>query len=259
MTARTLISANWKMNLNHLEAIRLLQELSFLLEDINFEKIEISIHPPHTSLRSVQVLIDDMKKLQLELGAQNCHFEDSGAYTGEISPVMLAALHVKYVILGHSERREHFWETDEAIAKKLEAAWRNNLTPILAVGETLEEKEEGKTEEKINTQLEIALASARPKDVGEMVIAYEPIWAIGTGHSAGSEDIKLAQELIRAWIKSNKNSVAAKSVRIQYGGSVKPINTAEILSVDGIDGLLVGGASLSSQDFTRIVRAADEA
>lgn len=257
MENKTLISANWKMHLTHLEAIRMLQELSFLLDEVNYEKIEIAIHPPFTSLRSVQILIDDMKKVELSLGAQNCHFAESGAYTGEISPAMLAALQVKYVIVGHSERRQLFEETDDFIAKKLAAIWQHKMTPILAIGETLEERDNDQTESKIHDQLDVALMAAQPKQIESMVIAYEPIWAIGTGESATPQDIEAVVEIIRSWIKKNKNEAAAKSVRIQYGGSVKPINIGGIMGAQGVDGVLVGGASIDASEFARIVRYQD--
>lgn len=257
MANKTLISGNWKMNLNHLDAIRMLQELTFLLEGVDFEEVEISMHPSFSSLRSVQVLIDDMKKIQLSLGAQNCHFENAGAYTGEVSPSMLSALQVKYVILGHSERRQVFEESDDFIAKKLAAVWQHEMTPILAVGETLEERDNDETESKIQSQLDSALGQAKPKQIESMVIAYEPIWAIGTGESATPEDIEGAVDIIRGWIKTHKNSAASKSVRVQYGGSVKPINIASIMGVTGVDGVLVGGASIDAHEFARIIRYQD--
>ncbi len=257
---KPLISANWKMHLTHLEAIHTVQELSFLLENVDFEQVEVSMHPPFTALRSVQVLLDDSGKKAISkimLGAQNCHFEDDGAFTGEVSPKMLAAMNVSYVILGHSERREIFSEDDEMISKKLDGVWRHNMTPILAIGETLEEYEGKQTETRLANQLEAALGAAPPKKVAEMVVAYEPVWAIGSDYSASSEDITKAVEFIRGWIGKNKNSAAAKSVRIQYGGSVKPINASEIMSLPGVDGMLVGGASLDAKEFSRIIQYKD--
>jgi len=184
---KPLISGNWKMNQNHYEAIQCLQKLAYLVGKDDFATVDVSIHAPFTDIRSVQTLIDadDLKFL---LGAQHCHFEDKGAFTGEISPVFLAKLGVKYVICGHSERRELFFETDELVQKKVSAVLANKMTPILCVGETLSEREAGQTLEKVLGQLRAGLTKVTPEQAATIVIAYEPIWAIGTGKTATTTD-----------------------------------------------------------------------
>ena len=184
---RPLISGNWKMNLNHFEAIQTVQKLSYLVPPEASDAVDVSLHPPFTDLRSVQTLIA-ADELAFQLGAQNCYWEDSGAFTGEVSPAFLAKLEVRYVICGHSERRELFGETDEMVAAKITAVQRNRMTPIVCVGETLAEREAGATGSKVIGQVSAALAGRSPSQVATMVIAYEPIWAIGTGRTATAED-----------------------------------------------------------------------
>lgn len=250
---KPLISGNWKMNLNHFEAIQLIQKLSYELEADDYEVVDVSIHPPFTDLRSVQTVLD-ADRIPIALGAQNCHWEASGAYTGEIAPVMLAKLDVAYVIVGHSERRELFGETDESVNMKAKAVLANSMTPIVAVGETLAEREAAMTEAKVVGQVTAGLAGVTAEQVAGLVVAYEPIWAIGTGRTATPEDAQNVCALIRATIADTHGADAAGAVRIQYGGSVKPSNVVDLMEQPDIDGALVGGASLTAEDFSRVVR-----
>lgn len=250
---RPLISGNWKMHQNHFEAIQFVQKLSFLLGKEDLEEIDVSIHPPFTDLRSVQTLIE-ADKLRFALGAQNCHFEEKGAYTGEIAPSFLSKLNVSYVICGHSERREIFGESDQWVHDKVSAVLRHGMCPILCVGETLDEREQGKTEEKVLGQLRSGLAKLTPDHVAGLVVAYEPIWAIGTGKTATSQDAQDVCGAIRREVGVLFGGDAASSVRIQYGGSVKAANIAELMAMPDIDGALVGGASLDPDEFARIVQ-----
>ena len=268
---RSLVSGNWKMNLNHFEAIQAVQKLAYRLSPDVTRTRDVGVHPPFTDIRSVQTVIesDDMP---IALGAQNCHWAEAGAYTGEVSPAMLAKLSVSYVIVGHSERRQLFGETDAIVAAKLRAVLAHGMTPILCVGETLVQREEGGAESTVTSQLEAAFAASAedgtPADptpprralttqqVGQLVIAYEPIWAIGTGRNATPEDAQATIATIRAAVSKVAGAEPARSVRIQYGGSVKPANAADILAQPDIDGALVGGASLDPDEFAPIVQAA---
>jgi triosephosphate isomerase len=250
---KPLISGNWKMNLNHFEAIQTVQKLAYLVGKDDLEKVDVSIHPPFTDVRSVQTLIDT-DKLGYALGAQHCHWEDKGAFTGEVSPLFLAKLNVQYVICGHSERRELFGETDEMVAKKVAAIQQHGMTPIMCVGETLAEREAGDTETKVLGQVRAGLAGRSAAQVGSLVIAYEPIWAIGTGRTATSDDAQQVCAAIRACVAEIAGAEAADTVRVQYGGSVKSSNIAELIGQADIDGALVGGASLDPDEFARICR-----
>ena len=250
---RPLISANWKMNNNHFEAIQTVQKLSYLIGKDDLAVVDVSIHPPFTDIRSIQTLIE-ADELHYVLGAQNCHWEDKGAFTGEVSPIFLAKLGVRSVICGHSERRELFGESDETVAKKLTAIQAQGMTPILCVGETLDEREAGGTEAKVIGQLRAALAGRKADKVATMVVAYEPIWAIGTGRTATSDDAQAVCGAIRACIAELYDAATADAVRIQYGGSVKAANIAELMRQPDIDGALVGGASLDPDEFARIVQ-----
>jgi triosephosphate isomerase (TIM) len=250
---RPLISGNWKMNLNHFEAIQTVQKLAYLVTKDDVAKVDVSIHPPFTDLRSVQTVID-ADKLPFALGAQHCHFDDKGAFTGEISPVFLAKLGVQYVICGHSERRELFGETDEMVAAKATAILKHGMTPIICVGETLAEREAGATETKVLGQVRAALAGRSAEQVGSLVIAYEPIWAIGTGRNATADDAQQVCAAIRGVVAEVFGQAAAQQVRIQYGGSVKAGTIAELMAGPDVDGALVGGASLDPDEFARIVR-----
>ena len=250
---KPLISGNWKMNLNHFEAIQTVQKLHYLLPKDLFEKVDVSIHAPFTDIRSVQTLIDS-EELDLILGAQHCHWEDSGAFTGEVSPAFLEKLNVKYIVVGHSERREIFGETDEMVNKKVAAIQHHNMVPIVCCGETLEERELGETESKVLGQIEAALAGRSNEQIAALVVAYEPIWAIGTGKTATAEDAQSVCHAIRQKLRDMTNDVAADAVRIQYGGSVKAANAAELMGQADIDGALVGGASLDPDEFARLIQ-----
>jgi triosephosphate isomerase len=250
---KPLISGNWKMHHNHFEAIRLVQTLSFRLNEKDYEVTDVSVHPPFTDLRSVQTVLD-ADKIPIALGAQNCYWDDKGAFTGEVSPAMLSKLNVDYVIVGHSERRELFGETDEWVNKKLHAVLRHDMTPIMCVGETLEEREAGGTDDKVSGQVRAGLSGIAADAVGAMVIAYEPIWAIGTGKTATADDAQATIAYIRSVVADVAGKDAAAAVRIQYGGSVKPSNAAELMAQPDIDGALVGGASLEADDFAAIVQ-----
>jgi triosephosphate isomerase len=250
---RPLISGNWKMHHNHFEAIQTVQKLSYRLTKDDYEAVDVSVHPPFTDLRSIQTLLQ-AEKIPILLGAQHCHWEEKGAFTGEVAPGMLAKLDVSYVIVGHSERRELFGETDEMVNKKVKAIVAQGMTPILCVGETLEEREAGETETKVAGQVAAGLAGLKAEQVAAMVIAYEPIWAIGTGRTATPEDAQATCALVRATVADKVGAEAAASIRIQYGGSVKPGNAAELMAQPDIDGALVGGASLDADEFARIVQ-----
>jgi triosephosphate isomerase (TIM) len=248
-----LISGNWKMHHNHFEAIQTVQKLSYLLTKEDYLTVEVSVHPPFTDLRSVQTVIES-DDIPMALGAQHCHWEEKGAYTGEVSPHFLAKLNVQYVIVGHSERREIFGETDEMVAKKITAIQNLGMKPIVCVGETLEEREAGQTNDKVLGQLMSVLEGRTAEHVKEMVIAYEPIWAIGTGRTATSQDAQDVCAAIRQKISEAVGKEAAQAVRIQYGGSVKGANAQELMAMPDIDGALVGGASLLPDDFAQIVQ-----
>ncbi len=251
---RPLMSGNWKMHLNHLEAIQLVQKLSYALTKNDYDRVDVSVHPPFTDLRSVQTVLD-ADRIPILLGAQNCHWEEKGAFTGEVSPTMLAKLDVELVIVGHSERRELFGETDDMVSRKLRSVFLHGMTPIVCVGETLEEREAGQTEDKVTRQVTVALAGLDGDQVARLVFAYEPIWAIGTGRMASAADAQAICGLIRGLVAEQVSPEAAEAVRVQYGGSVKPQNIAELMDQPDIDGALVGGASLEADDFVRIVRA----
>lgn len=249
---KPVIAANWKMHKTHFEAIRFVEELRNRLDPQDYDRSEVVICPAFTAIRSVQTTIDG-DDLPLALGAQDVHWEESGAYTGEVSPLMLNKLGVRYVIVGHSERREYFGETDETVNKKVKAVLAQEMTPILCVGETLEERESGGTEEKVSGQVRAGLDGVSKDQVASMVIAYEPIWAIGTGRTASSEDAQATIATIRRVVNEVARD-ASETIRLQYGGSVKPGNMAELMSQPDIDGALVGGASLSPDEFALIVR-----
>jgi triosephosphate isomerase len=248
---KPLISGNWKMHHDHLEAIRVIQKLAFRLENEVYKKTDVSVHPPFTDLRALQTLID-VDGLQIILGAQHCHWEEKGAFTGEVSPQFLAKLGVQLVIAGHSERREIFGETDEMVNRKVLSILKHNMTPILCCGETLEEREAGNAESKVAGQVTAGLAGVSPADVARLVIAYEPIWAIGTGQTATADDAQAMCKVVRATVAEVAGADAAAGVRVQYGGSVKPGNIAELMACPDIDGALVGGASLDADDFAAI-------
>ncbi len=248
---KPIISGNWKMNHNHFEAIQSIQKLAYLLTKEDFAAVDVTIHPPFTDLRSSQTLID-ADDLQFILGAQHCHEAESGAFTGEVSAQFLAKLNVHYVIVGHSERRQLFGETEEQVQQKVVAIQKYSMTPILCVGETLADREAGLTHEKVLGQVRSALSKRSVEHVRSMVIAYEPIWAIGTGKTATADDAQRVISSIRAEVSKISSPMAASAIRLQYGGSVKASNIVQIMSQPDIDGVLVGGASLDSAEFARI-------
>ncbi|MEI6034183.1 MAG: triose-phosphate isomerase [Verrucomicrobiae bacterium] len=249
---KKIIAANWKMNMTVSETASFLEDFRLNIEDVN--GVEIVIAPAFTALAKLSELLGGSQKIRL--GAQNMYFETSGAFTGEISPSMLRELFVRYVILGHSERRQLFGETDALINKKVHAALASELKPILCVGETLAERDAGKEKAVLETQLKGSLAGITPEQALDMVIAYEPVWAIGTGRNATPEQAQDAHAHVRAVLASLTNEETASKVRIQYGGSVKPANAAVLLGQPDIDGALVGGASMDARSFAEIVKAA---
>src|SRR5688572_9270382 len=228
---KPLISGNWKMHHNHFEALQLVQKLSYLITADDHDAVDVSVHPPFTDLRTVQTyFISEKEPIPIALGAQHCHWEETGAFTGEVSAAMLAKLDVRYVIAGHSERRELFGETDEQVNRKVHAILKAGMTPILCCGETLDEREAEATEAKVTGQVEAGLAGLTPDQVAGLVVAYEPIWAIGTGRTASSDDAQAVCGLVRAVVARIAGPEAAASIRIQYGGSVKPTNAAELMA-----------------------------
>jgi len=247
-----LIAGNWKMNLDHLQAIALIQKLSWTLSDADhdYSKVEVAVFPPYTDLRSAQTLID-AEKFELALGAQDISRHESGAFTGEVSGAMLEKLAVKYVLIGHSERRQYHSEGDEIVQAKVAAAWKHNLVPIICVGETLEELET-QGQSAVPVAQTIAALSGH-ETLGEFVIAYEPVWAIGTGKVATPAEAEAVAKAIRAALAEIFGEESAQS-RILYGGSVKANNVAGFLASGEVDGVLVGGASLDADEFSGIAR-----
>ena len=255
-TTRTpLMAGNWKMNLDHQQAISTVQKLSWSLKDAkhDYTAVEVAVLPPFTDLRSVQTLVDG-DKLELVYGAQDISKHESGAYTGEVSGAMLAKLGCTYVVIGHSERREHHGEPDELINAKVRAAFANGLTPILCVGEGLDVRKAGDQVSHTLTQVEAALADVAAEQVASIVVAYEPVWAIGTGEVATPEDAQEVCGAIRAKLGELYEADLADGVRVLYGGSVKSGNVAQIMAQPDVDGALVGGASLDPEEFARIAR-----
>jgi len=243
------IAGNWKMNKTASEARVLLDELISNLKDE--QEVEIAVCPPYTALETTKKLLEGTN---IRLGAQNIYFEDSGAFTGEISPAMLKDIGCDYVIIGHSERRQYFGETDVNINKKIKKALEIGLKPIVCIGETLQQRDEGITEKILDTQIRGCFSGFSEKDMEEMVIAYEPVWAIGTGKTATTEQAEEAHKFIRGLIAELFSKDISEKVRIQYGGSVKPDNAATLTNEPDIDGALVGGASLKSDSFTQIIQ-----
>ncbi len=244
---KSVIVGNWKMNKTPTEANELLDQISKL--DLDSE-VEAGVCTPAIDLLLAK---DKLSETNVNFGAQNMYFEESGAFTGEISPTMLQDIGAKYVILGHSERREYFHEDDELINKKVLSALDHDLTPILCCGETLEEREAEKHEEKVKRQIQADLEGVSNEDIEKVIIAYEPIWAIGTGKTASSDDADAMCGYIRSIIADKFGEENAQKVRIQYGGSVKPNNVVELMGKENIDGALVGGASLKAEDFESLV------
>ena len=253
MTTRTpLIAGNWKMHRDHLEGIQLLQRLAYHLTEEDTEEQEVVVAPPFTALRSLQTLIQS-DRIPVALGAQDCHPDAEGAHTGDVSVPMLARLDVRYVIVGHSERRLHHAEDDALVARKAGAVLKGGLRPIVCVGEGETAREAGQAEEVVLGQLRGSLAAVDPAAAEDLVIAYEPVWAIGTGRTATPDDAQQMCAAIRGALEERYGVETAAGVRVLYGGSVKPANIRSIMQLDDVDGVLVGGASLSAEDFALIV------
>ncbi|RAV34010.1 triose-phosphate isomerase [Corynebacterium heidelbergense] len=257
--ARTpLIAGNWKMNLNHLEAIQVVQKFSFALPKDMYDTVDVAFIPPFTDIRSIQTLVDG-DKLQVSYGAQDVSTHESGAYTGEISAAMLAKLGCSWVVVGHSERRQYHEESNELVAAKAAAALGAGMSPIVCVGEPLEVREEGKHVDYVTEQTRQSLEGLTDEQLARTVIAYEPVWAIGTGKVAGAGDAQEVCAAIRELLRSIASPEVAEGARILYGGSVKTDSIGELIAQPDVDGGLVGGASLDGEDFARLVAAAAQA
>lgn len=253
MSRKPLMAGNWKMNVNHLEAVHLVQKLAFSLTAEDYEAVDVAVIPPFTDLRSVQTAIQS-DGLKLLYGAQDVSAHDSGAYTGEISGSMLKKLDCTFAVMGHSERRQYHGESDSIVNAKAKAALRHELTPIVCVGEPLEIRKAGTHVDYTLEQTAGSLAELTAEQVSDLVIAYEPVWAIGTGEVATPEDAQEVCSAIRAWVKETHGEGAADKVRILYGGSVKASNIASIMEKTDVDGALIGGASLDADEFVAIAR-----
>lgn len=251
MSRKPLIAGNWKMNLNHFEAIALVQKIAFSLPDKYFDKVDVTVIPPFTDLRSVQTLVDG-DKLRLTYGAQDLSQHDSGAYTGEISGAFLAKLGCTFAVVGHSERRTYHQEDNALVAAKAAAALRHGLTPIVCIGEGLEVREAGEHVDYNVAQLKASLAGLSAEQIGTVVIAYEPVWAIGTGRVASAADAQEVCAAIRGELGQLAGPAVAEGVRVLYGGSVNAKNVGEIVAQRDVDGALVGGASLDGEQFATL-------
>lgn len=245
---REILAANWKMNHTNTSGVAMIKELIPLVKDA---KAEVVVCAPYLMLTD---LIEAAKGTNIGIGAENLYFEDKGAYTGEVSGAMLKEIGVQYVIIGHSERRQYFNETDESVNKKVHKAFEYGLTPIVCVGESLEQRDYGVTNDLVRYQTKIALYGLSAEQVKEVVIAYEPVWAIGTGRTATSEQAEEVCAAIRACVAELYGKDVADEVRVQYGGSMKPSNAEELLAMENIDGGLIGGASLVADDFSKLIR-----
>jgi len=251
MARQVLIAGNWKMNLNHLEAIALVQKIAFSLPEKYYAKVEVAVLPPFTDIRSIQTMVDG-DKLLLRYGAQDVSRYDSGAYTGEVSGPMLAKLGCSYVTVGHSERREYHGETDELVNAKVKAALKHGIAPILCLGERLEVREAGGHVDHCTEQLVAGLKGLKADAVSKVVVAYEPVWAIGTGKVATATDAQEVCKALRGKLAEKYGDEVASAVRILYGGSVKSGSIGELVAQEDIDGALVGGASLQADEFTKL-------
>jgi triosephosphate isomerase len=266
---KPIMAGNWKMNLNHLGAIALVQKLHYMLKDEVYDEVDVVVCPPFTALRAVQTLIDG-ENSRIILGAQDCHWEDKGAFTGDVSASMLARLKVSYVIVGHSERRGRFWtgegrapieESDEIVNRKAKAVFAKDMTPIVCVGESLAERQDGRTEDVVTGQVRASMAGLTSEQLTAAVVAYEPVWAIGTGETAQPEDADQVCGLVRQTLKDM--GADADAARIQYGGSMNAGNVKDLMAKPNIDGGLVGGASIkldadgSPTEFALVVRHRD--
>ena len=251
---KKIVAANWKMNMTQAESERFVE--TFLRDCGEIIDVEVVIVPPFTAIAKVMEALG--RAHNIKVGAQNMYWEKSGAFTGEISAALLRDLFVHYVVLGHSERRTLFGETDEMVNRKVRATHEATLRPIVCIGETLEQRDKGNVEKILSIQLRGSLAGLTPKELQETVIAYEPVWAIGTGRNATPQQAQEAHAFIRKTLREMADDTTAERVRIQYGGSVKPENARELMSQSDIDGALVGGASLDPRSFAQIVKAARE-
>ncbi len=251
---KKIVAANWKMNMTVGESAEWVRD--FLLELGDIRDVDVVVVPPFTAIAKVTESLGSAQNIKV--GAQNMHWERSGAFTGEISAALLRDLFVRYVVLGHSERRQLFGETDEIVNKKVKAAHEATLKPIVCIGETLEQRDGGKVEKVLSTQLRGSLVDLDAKQLQETTIAYEPVWAIGTGRNATPAQAQEAHAFIRQTLREMSDESVAEKIRIQYGGSVKPNNARELMSQPDIDGALVGGASLEARSFAEIVKAARE-
>lgn len=249
---KSLIIGNWKMNATHLEAIQMVQKLHYRLESRDFERVDVVVAPPFTSLRSIQTIIE-ADRMKVSLGAQDVHWEPSGAHTGEISAEMLAKLQVRYVLAGHSERRAQFGETDAIVNRKAKAILGAGMITVVCVGETIEQREAGEASEVVTSQLRGSLLGLSADDVDQLVVAYEPVWAIGTGQSAGPDDAGWMASIIRQTARTMWGD-AADGLRVLYGGSVNQGNIGAIMAKRDVNGALVGGASLDPDTFAGVVR-----
>jgi triosephosphate isomerase len=249
---KRIVAANWKMNMTQAEAAAFVE--TFVIELGDSSEVEVVIVPPFTALAKMSELLTNAQNITL--GAQNMYWEKSGAFTGEISAAMLRDLFVRYVVLGHSERRMLLGETDEIVNRKVHAAHAASLRPIVCVGETLEQRERGDVEKVIGSQLRGSLANVEAKELSETVVAYEPVWAIGTGKTASAEQAQEVHAFIRQTLQAMSDEATASKMRIQYGGSVKPDNAHTLMSQPDIDGALVGGASLDPRSFAQIIQGA---
>ena len=261
MASRTpLMAGNWKMNLDHHQATHLVQKLAWLLKDAkhDYSAVEVAVMVPFTDIRSVQTLVD-ADKLEIRYGAQDVSAHTEGAYTGEISPVMLARLGCTYVVVGHSERRQYHGEDDALVAAKARSAFGQGIVPIVCVGEGLDIRKEGRHVEYTLAQLDGSLAGLTAEQAAQVVVAYEPVWAIGTGEVATPADAQEVCAAIRARLAETFSAEVADAVRVLYGGSVKSGNIAAIMAEPDVDGALVGGASLDAEEFARIVRFREHA
>ena len=255
MSRKPLIAGNWKMNLNHFEAIALAQKIAFALPDKYYDKVDVTVLPPFTDLRSVQTLVDG-DKLRLTYGGQDLSQHDSGAYTGDISGAFLAKLGCTFVVVGHSERRTYHGEDDALVAAKAAAALKNGLIPIVCIGEHLDVREAGQHVSHCQDQLRASLAGLSHEQIASVVIAYEPVWAIGTGRVASASDAQEVCAAIRKEVASLASPKIADTVRVLYGGSVNAKNVGDIVAQDDIDGALVGGASLDGEQFATLAAIA---
>ncbi len=246
--SRDLIIGNWKMHANHLDAIQMVQKLSYRLDSSDHERVEVVVAPPATALRSVQTVIE-ADRMSIKLGAQNVHWEEKGAFTGEVAPSMLAKLSVSHVIVGHSERRAMFGETDETVNKKVKSVLAHEMTPVVCVGESLEQRQAGEADSWVAGQVKGAIKGLSDEEKLKLVIAYEPIWAIGTGQTATPDDAGSMADTVREAL-----GAGASTIPVLYGGSVNPGNIAGFMAKKGVNGGLVGGASLDPDTFAMIVR-----